>query len=135
VDWPLQNKDILKQTQETLFENEGVYHGLCSYTILKRTHQNNSKKISKPQRKLYWIVSRIFKNAQLEYFFEGKFIDIAIPDKMIAIEYDGSYWHEHRKNNDEKRQKYLESFGWKFLRYLDHVPTKEEFLNDIKFIK
>ena len=35
-------------------------------------------------------------------------LDIAIPDKRIVIEYDGSYWHQD-KDYDNKRKKYLEN--------------------------
>ena len=57
-------------------------------------------------------------------------IDIAIPKLDIAIEYDGSYWHEDKKH-DKKRQQDLETDGWKFLRYIDQVPTKEQVQKDI----
>ena len=52
---------------------------------------------------------------------------------MIAIEYDGSYWHNKPeiKNNDIRRQKYLESKGWSFIRYTDYIPSEKELKYDI----
>ena len=52
---------------------------------------------------------------------------------MIAIEYDGSYWHQD-KSADEKRQKEIEGIGWRFLRYRDYIPTLDELKNDLKEI-
>ena len=57
-------------------------------------------------------------------------IDIAIPQLAIAIEYDGSRWHQD-KERDDKKTKDLQEEGWKVIRYRDHVPTKEQVLNDI----
>lgn len=59
-------------------------------------------------------------------------IDIAIPDLMVAIEYDGSYWHKGKEKEDAIRQKELESIGWQFLRYVDYVPSINEFKKDLK---
>mgnify|MGYP007099666432 FL=1 len=35
------------------------------------------------------------------------------------------------KKHDKKRQQDLETDGWKFLRYIDQVPTKEQVQKDI----
>jgi hypothetical protein len=91
------------------------------------------KNISKPQLKLYEIVKEEFKDTELNYPSKGFAIDVAIPSKMIAIEYDGSYWHKDNKK-DIRRQSALEKHGWKFLRYIDNVPQKNEILNDIRNI-
>jgi len=86
--------------------------------------------ISKSQLKLYDMIKDICPTAELEYSIDRFFIDIAIPDKKIAIEYNASYWHQD-KERDLKRQKLLESQGWKFIRYIDHLSTSKEFKSDI----
>lgn len=93
------------------------------------------KNPSKPQVKVFKKVKKIFPEAKLNYpvYETNKSIDIALPDKMIAIEYDGSYWHQD-KEYDKKRQRELESFGWRFIRYKDYIPSKEELLKDIQKI-
>lgn len=45
-------------------------------------------------------------------------IDLAFPEKMIAIECDGKQWHssDDQKQNDERREEYIKSCGWKVIR-------------------
>jgi hypothetical protein len=94
------------------------------------------KNPSKPQVSLYNLTKEIFPEAILNYPVEevNKNLDIAIPSLMIAIEYDGSYWHKN-KEDDDKRQKLLESFGWKFIRYRDRIPSSDGLLKDIQIIR
>jgi len=88
--------------------------------------------ISKPQKELYKITKEIIPEARLEFGqnieYDGQhyyyFLDIAIYELKICIEYDGSFWHN--EENDKFRDKVLESFGWKIIRFVDYVPTKEE---------
>lgn len=94
-------------------------------------------KTSAPQLELFELVKEILPEARLEfgqnleynderYYY---FLDIAIYELMICIEYDGSYWHD--EEHDKFRDEVLESFGWKVIRYVDRVPSKEEIENDI----
>ncbi len=87
---------------------------------------------SKPQIELFNLVKQIEIWPVLNFAVKelNICIDIAIPTKMIAIEYDGSYWHQD-KEKDDKRQKQLEDLGWKFIRYRDIIPSLDELRNDI----
>ena len=89
------------------------------------------KNPSKPQIELFKLVKLLHPEAILNYPSLNRSIDIAIPDQMIAIEYDGSYWHQDQEA-DLKRQKELENIGWKFLRYEDHVPSINELKGGLK---
>ncbi len=60
-------------------------------------------------------------------------VDIVIPELMIAFECDGSYWHQD-KEKDDRRQKEIEDLGWRFIRYMDVVPLKEQIIEDIDSI-
>lgn len=91
------------------------------------------KNPSKPQVKLFNLVKEIYPEAVLEYSCLNYSIDIAIPNLYIAVEYDGSYWHQDQEA-DNKRQKEIENKGWIFLRYRDYIPTKEELKRNI-FLK
>ncbi len=91
------------------------------------------KNPSKPQIELFELVKEVFPETQIEYWSLKYRIDIAIPDKWLAIEYDGSYWHQDQKA-DNKRQKELESIGWKFLRYRDYIPNINELRRDLETI-
>jgi len=85
---------------------------------------------SKPQIELFNLISEVCPYPIMNYPCLNKSIDIAIPKLSIAVEYDGSYFHQD-KEADDIRQKLLESEGWKFLRYLDYIPSKDELLKDI----
>jgi len=85
---------------------------------------------SKPQIELYNLTKELYPNAILNYPIIGFCIDIALLEDKIAIEYDGSYWHQN-KEKDLKRQEKLEKLGWKFIRYMDYVPSEDELIQDI----
>ena len=90
------------------------------------------KSPSKPQVVLYELTKQLYPSAKLNYPVKefNRNIDIAIPEIMVAIEYDGSWWHQD-KDYDKKRQEQLETLGWKFLRYEDYIPPLDELNKDI----
>jgi hypothetical protein len=88
---------------------------------------------SKPQVDLFNLTKSIYPSAVLNYPSLNFSIDIAIPNLNIAIEYDGSYWHKNKKS-DLKRQEILEKEGWKFLRYIDNVPSLKKLKKDINLL-
>jgi len=87
---------------------------------------------SKPQIQLWNIAQGLFPLAILNYpcIWTNRSIDIAIPHLAVAIEYDGSYWHQDDEE-DRIRQESLEEQGWRFVRYLDRVPSESELLRDV----
>jgi len=94
------------------------------------------KNPSKPQVKLYELVLTLFPKSILNFPIEeiNRCIDIAIPEYMLAIEYDGSYWHKNKKE-DKERQREIENLGWKFIRYVDYIPSIEELKTEIEKLK
>jgi len=88
------------------------------------------KNPSKPQVHLYKLVKNQYTKVELNYPVLNYSIDIALPVEKIAIEYDGSYWHQNEEA-DRKRQNKIESLGWKFLRYVDYLPSKDELKADL----
>ncbi len=63
---------------------------------------NKSKKITIPQKAIYeFIKSHITENILLNYKFKGKELDVYIPDKNIAYEYNGFYWHKDRSHAEK----------------------------------
>jgi very-short-patch-repair endonuclease len=45
-------------------------------------------------------------------------VDFACPQQMLVVEIDGGY-HDIVAENDLKRQRHLESLGWKVIRFSD----------------
>jgi len=89
--------------------------------------------ISGPQIELFNLVKEDHPETILEYPCLNYSIDIAIPSSKIAIEYDGSYWHQDQEA-DDKRQKEIENEGWTFLRYRDYVPSKYKLRKDLNIL-
>jgi G:T-mismatch repair DNA endonuclease (very short patch repair protein) len=87
---------------------------------------------SKPQVELFNLVKQIDICPILNFAVKevNKCIDIALPHRKIAIEYDGSYWHQDEEK-DKQRQKEIESLGWKVIRYRDIVPSIDELRRNI----
>ena len=120
---PMRRPEIMKVIAQKT--SERMLNGGAAYV------QSFVKNPSKPQVELFKLVKSVYLTAILNYQSLNRLIDIAIPNKMIAIEYDGSYWHQNQEA-DDIRQKELEAIGWKFLRYKDYVPDLNELKGDIK---
>lgn len=140
---PMKNKEVAMKAAATKRAN-GFYAKISEEMINGKSVMMNSciQNPSKPQVALFNIVKGAFSEAVLNYpvYRPGKgkrhySIDIAIPGKGIAIEYDGRYhfYEQKRANMDALRQKNLEDMGWNFIRYniFQKFPTKEQVLGDI----
>jgi hypothetical protein len=93
--------------------------------LRNRIFPNIYKGPTKPQIKLYDIVSSMFPDAVLEYEFFQYIMDIAILDINLCIEYDSSYWHSKCIEKDYRRNEFMNNKGWRVLRYIDHIPEKK----------
>ena len=96
--------------------------------------------ISKPQQKMYKLIKNVYSTAEIEYPVKTKigtkYIDVAIPELKIAIEYDGEYWHKGNEKQDKIRQKAIEKQGWEVLRFdKNNYKNCLEKINTYKTIK
>lgn len=87
------------------------------------------KNPSKPQIKLFELCQKLLPYPILNYPCDRYSIDIAVPSLNLAIEYDGSYWHN--SEYDKYRQEQIEKDGWVFLRYVDEIPSKKKLLKEV----
>lgn len=94
------------------------------------------KNPSRPQVELFKLTKKLYPEAKLNYpiFEVNKSIDVCIPHLKIALEYDGSYWHQD-EFYDKVRQKEIEILGYKFIRYKDRVPSLKELAEDIENLR
>lgn len=102
----------------------------------------NGKGMTKPQAKLMnaltemnpaseFVVRTKVKKINEEHLPLHYKIDIALPEYMIAIEVDGgSHCQLARKEQDRKKENFLESAGWTVLRF-----TNREVLEDVEKCK
>ncbi len=57
-----------------------------------------------PEQAIYYYIKQLFPDAiNRDHHLEME-LDIFIPSKMIAIEYDGIYWHKNSKRDARKNQ-------------------------------
>lgn len=66
---------------------------------------DSEKKISLPEKIIYFYVKKYFKNTVANYSpknFGKRDIDIFIKDKNIGIEYDGQYYHTNTAKDKQK---------------------------------
>ena len=88
------------------------------------------KNPAKPQIELFELCQMTLPYPILNYPCDSYSIDIAVPSLGIAIEYDGSYWHQD-EDYDKNRQTIIEENGWEVLRYIDRIPSQQELIKDI----
>lgn len=68
---------------------------------------NSGRQTSFAEQAFYYYIKKIYPDALNRYkgIFNNRMeIDIFIPSRRIAIEYDGVYWHNKEKNEREKRK-------------------------------
>jgi len=147
VEHPMYDESVKSKLRETTFKNHGVEWGgqTKKSRDINRERMLNGGAIlanqgitnpSKPQVELWNICQEIFPLAIINYpcIWTNKSIDIAIPHLAVAIEYDGSYWHKGKEEEDMIRQQQIEEQGWNVIRYVDKIPTKKRLLKDVNKI-
>lgn len=102
-------------------------------------HCNNHAKTSFPEQALFFYLKKVFPDAERGYteIFENKMeLDIYIPSRSTAIEYDGLYWHDIRKNKrDELKYHYCKERGIRLIRVRETAPTEEKMSCDLLFVR
>lgn len=87
------------------------------------------------EQAIYFYVKRYFPDAINSDRHLGVELDIFIPSRMTAIEYDGEAWHntEKRKINDEKKNSICKEAGIKLIRIRE--PRLPEVSNCIVLLR
>jgi len=73
-----------------------------------------------------WMLNKSGITVEPQVGIDKYFVDFAIPELKIAIEVDGSYWHQD-KTREELRQKVIEGCGWQVLRFSEDRINKDLF--------
>lgn len=110
--FPTQNKDIIESIRTTAAERYGNAHPRFSEDSMKKRIQTCISKYGKPyapsfsnqskdEKKLVDFIKSLIPNETVEEnnrtILNGKELDIFIPSKKIAIEYNGLYYHSELK--------------------------------------
>jgi len=128
--WHPSKNNNLKPEQFSKSSNKKIWW-LCSNGhewktgIGQRTMGTNCPKCSfqssKPEFRILSELETLFKKVDSRYKFKKTEIDIFIKDINIGIEYDGSYYHKNKKNNDAKKNRFLKKNSIKLIR-VRHEP-------------
>lgn len=101
---------------------------------LQQRLNNEIDTVSKVQLKLFNRLKKEYSNLVLEHTFQYFSVDMALPNKKIAIEVDGIFWHKHwiaedknslypvqKRNmkNDLLKQELLLEHNWVIIRIWD----------------
>lgn len=81
----------------------------------------NGVRVSEQQKQLALLVG-----GELNYKVGRYAVDVALPERLFALEYDCHYWHKGREAKDRERARRLIALGWKVLRVKGSytLPTK-----------
>ncbi len=138
---PTMNKDVQEKVAKTNIERYGYENPFASPEIRKRineTKYSNGTQTSSRQQKYFCDIL----NGKLNYPFKKYFIDIALPEEKIAVEYNGG-GHDLSvklgyitpslfKRNEFYRKKQLYSEGW---RIITLISLKNKILSEEDTIK
>ena len=100
---------------------------------------NNKSKTSFPEQALLFYIRKLFDDAVGHYtdIFSSKMsLDIYIPSLLTAIEYDGTYWHDNKKNiHDKTKYEYCKEHNIYLIRVREAQPLENEEYCDLTIIR
>lgn len=76
-----------------------------------------SNQTSSPEIRVFTEFKALFPDTTSRHKIENKEVDVFIPSLNIAIEYDGSYFHKHKKEGDEQKKKIIVEKGVILVRF------------------
>ena len=98
-------------------------------------HRNNGsscpvcyseRNTSFPEFALLYYLKKIGLEVIHSYKELGYELDIFIPSKKTAIEYDGYFWHKNKTNEDIEKNRKCENIGIKLYRIREGLPSLED---------
>lgn len=141
VPYASQSEEFKRKVRNTLLERYGVenllQHPEFRAKACASLYKNGTQKTSKPQIKLYEIIKQKHPNAELNYPYSACSLDVFvdIDGIKIDVEYDGYFYHQDQQR-DIKRDKFLQSQGFKTLRVRSGhlLPTEQELFDAIDYL-
>ena len=87
---------------------------------------NSERNTSFPEYAIVYYLKKYGSDVIHSYREKGYELDVYIPSKKIAIEYDGGIWHKNRTKNDLEKNRKCKEDGIKLYRIREELPQ----LND-----
>jgi very-short-patch-repair endonuclease len=147
VDHNFKVKEVQEKRKQTFLKKYGVDNPYKNKDIinvnsakrLQTLYKNGNTPCSNQQKHIFNLVG-----GKLNYPVSRCMLDIAFPEEMIYIEYDGgghnlsvkkgSITQQEFDVKQIRRQRYLKSLGWKLIRIIcnsDKLPEDNVIVNDI----
>ena len=132
--------DVHERILATMEQRYGGKAPACSFEIREKIigtmAANGNCPTSAPQIALCEMIKGIYGNCELNYICDRVCLDcMTIVDGVkIDVEYDGWYWHKDKQDKDLRRDFFVESCGYKvvrFIAYENRVPTIKELTDAI----
>lgn len=149
VDHPMQLEETRKKLSDTWMITLGVPHNMmnkavkdkATRSIIQSMYENGTAPCSNQQRHIHSLIG-----GELNYPVDKCSLDIAFPEQMVYLEYDGSghdlctKWtpREDFDKRQFKRKMFLQNAGWKLIRIIskrDKLLPDDYFVGVIEFCK
>lgn len=78
-----------------------------------------------PEQFIYLVLKSLYRNTINRDKTHGVELDIFIPEYSIAIEYNGTYYHESQQKNDEKKRELCKQRGINLLQIYEKVKDRD----------
>lgn len=79
------------------------------------------------EQALFYYIKKYFSNAQNRYKEAGIEFDVYIPDRRIALEYDGVFYHANRVVQDNRKDCYCHEHDISLIRIREHGLKNTEY--------
>lgn len=103
--------------QKIYHRNNGVNCPVCS----------SERNTSFPEFALFYYINKVGEEVFHSYKENGYELDIYIPSRKIAVEYDGFFWHKKKTKKDREKNRLCKRDGIKIYRIREGLSS----LNDI----
>ena len=141
VEYFSQTEEFLIKRGQTNIKRYGYESPMKNIEIkeksIKTMYEHGTQKTSTQQLKVYEMIKNKHPDVILNYPFSSLSLDIfvEINNVKIDIEYDGWFFHQD-KQKDIKRDKFLQSQGFKTLRIRSGhlLPTEQELFDAIDYL-
>lgn len=141
---PFASKDVQQKIEQTCLERYGTKHIGNSPEIRQKMREtmliNGTVPVSKPEKEMCELLKEHFgiDNCFPSFPFDALSLDCLViyNDYKIDFEYDGKYWHNHKKDYDMRRNFYLIRRNFKVVRFVSdiNVPTKQDIEEAMNYI-
>ena len=96
--------------------NKGVGCPIC----------NSERNTSFPEYAIVYYLKKYGLDVIHSFREKGYELDVYIPSKKIAIEYDGSFWHENKVKKDLEKNQKCKNDGIKLYRIREELPSMND---------